>query len=200
MLLLIDNYDSFTYNLVHFLGEEGAECVVRRNDALTATEALAMKPQAIVLSPGPCTPDDAGICLELIRLANGSVPILGVCLGHQSIGQAYGGKVVRARTPMHGKLSNITHDNTGVFRGLPKVFRATRYHSLIVEKASLPADLAVTAETEDGVIMGLAHRKHPVHGVQFHPESIATEHGHRMLANFLDLAGVKRQPKVGSAA
>jgi anthranilate synthase component 2 len=200
MLLLIDNYDSFTYNLVHFLGEEGAECVVRRNDTLTAAEALAMKPEAIVLSPGPCTPDEAGICLELIRAANGSVPILGVCLGHQAIGQAYGGKVVRARTPMHGKLSSITHDNTSVFRGLPKVFRATRYHSLIVEKASLPADLAVSAETEDGVIMGLAHRKHPVHAVQFHPESIATEHGHRMLANFLDLAGVKRRSKVGSAA
>jgi len=200
MLLLIDNYDSFTYNLVHFLGEEGAECVVRRNDALTAAEALAMKPEAIVLSPGPCTPDEAGICLDLIRAANGAVPILGVCLGHQAIGQAYGGKVVRARTPMHGKLSNITHDNTGVFRGLPKVFRATRYHSLIVEKASLPADLAVAAETEDGVIMSLAHRKHPVHAVQFHPESIATEHGHRILANFLDLAGVKRRSKVGSAA
>jgi anthranilate synthase component 2 len=200
MLLLIDNYDSFTYNLVHFLGEEGAECVVRRNDALTASEALAMKPQAVVLSPGPCTPDDAGICLDLIRMANGSVPILGVCLGHQSIGQAYGGKVVRARTPMHGKLSNITHDNTSVFRGLPKPFRATRYHSLVVEKAGLPAELAITAETEDGIIMGLAHRKHPVHGVQFHPESIATEHGHRMLANFLDLAGIKRASKVGSAA
>ena len=200
MLLLIDNYDSFTYNLVHFLGEEGAECVVRRNDALTAAEALAMEPQAIVLSPGPCTPDDAGICLSLIRLANGTVPILGVCLGHQAIGQAYGGEIVRARTPMHGKLSSITHDNSGIFRGLPKGFRATRYHSLIVERSSLPADLAVTAETEDGTIMGLAHRRHPVHGVQFHPESIATEHGHRILANFLDLAGVKRQSRVGSAA
>jgi anthranilate synthase component 2 len=200
MLLLIDNYDSFTYNLVHFLGEEGAECVVRRNDALTAAEALAMKPQAIVLSPGPCTPDDAGICLELIRLAAGRIPILGVCLGHQAIGQAYGGRVVRARVPMHGKLSTISHDNSGVFRGLPKAFRATRYHSLVVERSSLPADLAVTAETEDGTIMGLAHRRHPVHGVQFHPESIATEHGHRLLANFLDLAGVKRRQLVGSAA
>jgi len=200
MLLLIDNYDSFTYNLVHFLGEEGAECVVRRNDALTAAEALALEPQAIVLSPGPCTPDDAGICLELIRLAAGRVPILGVCLGHQAIGQALGGKVVRARVPMHGKLSTILHDNTGVFRGLPKGFRATRYHSLVVDRASLPPDLAVTAETEDGTIMGLAHRKHPVHGVQFHPESIATEHGHRLLANFLDLAGVKRRAVVGSAA
>jgi len=200
MLLLIDNYDSFTYNLVHFLGEEGAECVVRRNDALTAAEALAMKPQAIVLSPGPCTPDDAGICLELIRLAAGAVPILGVCLGHQAIGQAYGGKIVRARVPMHGKLSSITHDGTGVFRGMPKGFRATRYHSLIVERASLPADLAVTAETDDGTIMGLAHRKHPVHGVQFHPESIATEHGHSILGNFLDLAGIERRRMVGSAA
>jgi anthranilate synthase component 2 len=200
MLLLIDNYDSFTYNLVHFLGEEGAECVVRRNDALTAAEALAMKPQAIVLSPGPCTPDDAGICLELIRLAAGAVPILGVCLGHQAIGQAYGGKIVRARVPMHGKLSSITHDGTGVFRGMPKGFRATRYHSLIVERASLPADLAVTAETDDGTIMGLAHRKHPVHGVQFHPESIATEHGHSILGNFLDLAGIARRRMVGSAA
>jgi anthranilate synthase component 2 len=200
MLLLIDNYDSFTWNLVHFLGEEGAECVVRRNDALTAAEALAMKPEAIVLSPGPCTPDDAGICLDLIRLAASAVPILGVCLGHQAIGRAYGGKVVRARVPMHGKMSAIVHDNASVFRGLPKGFRATRYHSLVVERASLPSDLLVTAETEDGTIMGLAHRTHPVHGVQFHPESIATEHGHRMLANFLDLAGVKRRRLVGSAA
>jgi anthranilate synthase component 2 len=199
MLLLIDNYDSFTYNLVHFLGELGADCVVRRNDALTAAEALAMKPEAIVLSPGPCTPDDAGICLELIRRAAGTVPILGVCLGHQSIGQAYGGRIVRARVPMHGKLSAISHDGGGVFRGLPNPFRATRYHSLVVERASLPADLAVTAETEDGTIMGLAHRRHPVHGVQFHPESIATEHGHRLLANFLDLAGARRVT-AGSAA
>jgi anthranilate synthase component II len=200
MLLLIDNYDSFTWNLVHFLGEEGAECVVRRNDALTAAEALAMGPQAIVLSPGPCTPDEAGICLELVRRAAGTVPILGVCLGHQAIGQAYGGKVVRARVPMHGKLSAITHDNSGIFRGLPKGFRATRYHSLVVDRATLPGDLAITAETEDGLIMGLAHRRHPVHGVQFHPESIATEHGHRILANFLDLAGVKRRARIGSAA
>jgi anthranilate synthase component 2 len=200
MLLLIDNYDSFTWNLVHFLGEEGAECVVKRNDALTAADALAMRPEAIVLSPGPCTPDEAGICVELIRKADGSVPILGVCLGHQSIGQAYGGKVVRAKAPMHGKLSAIIHDNSGVFRGLAKPFRATRYHSLVVERSSLPADLAVTAETDDGTIMGLAHRRHPVHGVQFHPESIATEHGHRLLANFLDLAGVKRSRRIGSAA
>jgi anthranilate synthase component 2 len=194
MLLLIDNYDSFTYNLVHFLGEEGAPCVVRRNDAISVEGALAMKPQAIVLSPGPCTPDEAGICVELVRATAGRVPLLGVCLGHQAIGQAFGGKVVRASAPMHGKLSAIRHDNSGMFRSLPSPFRATRYHSLIVERASLPADLAVTAEAEDGTIMGLAHRRHPVWGVQFHPESIATEHGHRLLANFLELAGIARTP------
>ena len=194
MLLLIDNYDSFAYNLVHYLGEEGASCVVRRNDAISVEDALALKPQAIVLSPGPCTPDEAGICVELVRAAAGRVPLLGVCLGHQAIGQAFGGKVVRAKAPMHGKLSAIRHDGTGLFRGLPSPFRATRYHSLIVERASLPADLAVTAETEDGTIMGLAHRRHPVWGVQFHPESIATEHGHRLLANFLEIAGIARTP------
>ena len=194
MLLLIDNYDSFAYNLVHYLGEEGAACAVRRNDAISVEDALALKPQAIVLSPGPCTPDEAGICVELVRAAAGRVPLLGVCLGHQAIGQAFGGKVVRANVPMHGKLSAIRHDNSGVFRGLPSPFRATRYHSLIVERASLPADLAVTAETEDGTIMGLAHRGHPVWGVQFHPESIATEHGHRLLANFLEIAGIARTP------
>ena len=194
MLLLIDNYDSFAYNLVHFLGEEGASCVVRRNDAISVEDALALKPQAIVLSPGPCTPDEAGICVELVRATAGRVPLLGVCLGHQAIGQAFGGKVVRASVPMHGKLSAIRHDGTGLFRGLPSPFRATRYHSLIVERASLSADLAVTAETEDGTIMGLAHRRHPVWGVQFHPESIATEHGHRLLANFLELAGIARTP------
>jgi anthranilate synthase component 2 len=194
MLLLIDNYDSFAYNLVHYLGEEGASCVVRRNDAISVEDALAMTPQAIVLSPGPCTPDEAGICVELVRAAAGRVPLLGVCLGHQAIGQAFGGKVVRASVPMHGKLSAIRHDGTGLFRGLPSPFRATRYHSLIVERASLPADLAVTAETEDGTIMGLAHRRHPVWGVQFHPESIATEHGHRLLANFLEIAGIARTP------
>jgi anthranilate synthase component 2 len=194
MLLLIDNYDSFAYNLVHYLGEEGAACAVRRNDAISVEDALALKPQAIVLSPGPCTPDEAGICVELVRAAAGRVPLLGVCLGHQAIGQAFGGKVVRANVPMHGKLSAIRHDNSGVFRGLPSPFRATRYHSLIVERASLPADLAVTAETEDGTIMGLAHRRHPIWGVQFHPESIATEHGHRLLANFLEIAGIARTP------
>jgi anthranilate synthase component 2 len=194
MLLLIDNYDSFAYNLVHYLGEEGAACAVRRNDAISVEDALALKPQAIVLSPGPCTPDEAGICVELVRAAAGRVPLLGVCLGHQAIGQAFGGKVVRASVPMHGKLSAIRHDGTGLFRGLPSPFRATRYHSLIVERASLPADLAVTAETEDGTIMGLAHRRHPIWGVQFHPESIATEHGHRLLANFLEIAGIARTP------
>jgi anthranilate synthase component 2 len=187
MFLLIDNYDSFTYNLCHYLGELGAEVVVRRNDALTVEAALALKPQGIVLSPGPSDPDRAGICLDLVRRA-GSVPILGVCLGHQAIGQACGGRVVRAPVPMHGKLSAIRHDGTGVFAGLGNPFQATRYHSLIVERASLPASLRVTAETEDGIIMGLAHRERPIHGVQFHPESIASEGGHALLANFLALA------------
>ncbi len=200
MLLLIDNYDSFTWNLVHFLGEEGAECVVRRNDALSADEALALKPEAIVLSPGPGTPDKAGICEALIRKAAGRVPILGVCLGHQAIGEAFGGRIVRAPVPMHGKTSAIRHDGTGVFRGLANPFRATRYHSLAVDRARLPAELAVTAETEDGVIMGLAHRRHKVFGVQFHPESIATETGHPLLGNFLDIAGVARRALAGSAA
>jgi anthranilate synthase component 2 len=190
MLLLIDNYDSFTYNLVHFLGELGAPSEVVRNDKLTAREALAKKPKAIVLSPGPCTPNEAGICLDLIREAAGTVPILGVCLGHQAIGQAYGGTIVR-QTPMHGKLSKVRHRDTGIFEGLPNPIDVTRYHSLVVERASLPDVLEVTAETEDGIIMGLAHKQHPVHGVQFHPESIASEAGHELLANFLRLAGFK---------
>ncbi|MFO1189004.1 MAG: aminodeoxychorismate/anthranilate synthase component II [Alphaproteobacteria bacterium] len=185
MILLIDNYDSFTYNLVHFMGELGAEVVVKRNDALGATEAMALRPEAIVLSPGPCDPDRAGICLDLIRLAAGTVPILGVCLGHQAIGQAFGGRVVRAPEPMHGKLSDIHHRGTGVFRGLPNPFRATRYHSLIVERTSLPAVLEITAETDDGLIMGLRHRRFAVEGVQFHPESIASSNGHDLLRNFL---------------
>ena len=190
MLLLIDNYDSFTYNLVHYIGELGVACEVRRNDTLTTGEAIALKPQAIVLSPGPCTPNEAGICLDLIAKAGSSIPILGVCLGHQAIGQAYGGKVIRAPAPMHGKLSTITHTDTrSVFSGLPRSFQVTRYHSLIVERKSLPACLEITAETSDGLIMGLAHRTHPVHGVQFHPESIASEQGHALLANFLTLAG-----------
>jgi anthranilate synthase component 2 len=186
MLLLIDNYDSFTYNLAHYFGELGAEVDVRRNDALTADAAIALKPSHIVLSPGPCTPNEAGICLDLIaRVAQSKTPLLGVCLGHQAIGQSFGGKIIRAAAPMHGKVSKITHRGESVFRGLPSPFTATRYHSLIVARDGLPAELAVTAETEDGVIMGLMHKSLPIHGVQFHPESIATEHGHALLKNFL---------------
>jgi anthranilate synthase component II len=188
MLLLIDNYDSFTYNLVHYLGELGAVPEVVRNDKITVDAALALKPQAIVLSPGPCTPNEAGICLELIARAGPTIPVLGVCLGHQAIGQVYGGKVIRAPAPMHGKLSTIRCEGQGIFAGVPSRFEVTRYHSLIVERASLPDCLAVTAETDDGIIMGLQHRTHPVHGVQFHPESIASEHGHDLLANFLEMA------------
>jgi anthranilate synthase component II len=198
MLLLIDNYDSFTYNLVHYLGELGAESVVVRNDKITAEEAIAKKPKAIVLSPGPCTPNEAGVCLDLIKKAGPTIPLLGVCLGHQSIGQSYGGKVIRAPQPMHGKLSSITHTGKGVFNGLPKSFQITRYHSLIVERATLPDCLEITAETADGIIMGMQHKTHPVHGVQFHPESIASEQGHALLANFLELAGFK--PKRRQAA
>jgi anthranilate synthase/aminodeoxychorismate synthase-like glutamine amidotransferase len=189
MILLIDNYDSFTFNLVHFLGDLGAVCDVRRNDSLTAQQAIALQPEAIVLSPGPCTPNEAGICLDLIAAAADSrTPLLGVCLGHQAIGQAFGGAVIRAPAPMHGKTSAVSHDNTDLFEGLPSPFAATRYHSLIVERASLPPTLAITAQTEDGLIMGLAHRALPVWGVQFHPESIATRHGHDILRNFLALA------------
>ena len=189
MFLLIDNYDSFTYNLFHFLGELGAEIEVRRNDKVTAEEAVAMKPQGIILSPGPCDPDRAGVCLPLTALAaEKNIPLLGVCLGHQTIGQVFGGKVVRAPEPMHGKLSAIHHDGQSVFKGLPNPIMATRYHSLTVEGA--PEDvLSVTARTQDGLVMGLAHRTKPIHGVQFHPESIASEHGHDLLRNFLDLAG-----------
>lgn len=188
MILLIDNYDSFTYNLLHYLGELGAEVRVVRNDKISVEAALALNPDAIVLSPGPCDPDRAGICLDLVRQAQGAVPILGVCLGHQTIGQAYGGRVVRAPRLMHGKLSRIEHDGRAVFRGLEPGFEATRYHSLMVAPEDLPADLEVTARTADGVIMGLSHRTHPVHGVQFHPESIASQHGHDLLRNFLALA------------
>jgi anthranilate synthase component 2 len=188
MFLLIDNYDSFTYNLWHYLGELGAEVVVRRNDVLGVDEALAMRPQGIVISPGPSDPDRAGICLELVSRA-GIVPVLGVCLGHQAIGQAFGGKVVRAPVPMHGKLSRVSHDGTGVFQGFNRgPFQATRYHSLVVERQSLPACLRINAETEDGIVMGVMHRERPVHGVQFHPESIASEGGHALLANFIKLA------------
>jgi anthranilate synthase component 2 len=191
MLLLIDNYDSFTYNLFHFLGELGEEVVVKRNDAITSAGALKTKPDAIVLSPGPCDPDKAGICLDLIGSATGKIPILGVCLGHQAIGQAYGGRIVRAPVPVHGKLSRIHHTGRSVFRGLEDGFLATRYHSLAIERSSLPQCLEVTAETEDGVIMGVAHKTEPVHGVQFHPESIASEHGHALLRNFLQLARMR---------
>ncbi len=189
MILVIDNYDSFTYNLVHYLAELGAETQVYRNDALTVQDALAMAPQAILLSPGPCAPDQAGICLPLLRAAPEDMPVLGVCLGHQAIGQAYGGDVIRAKTLMHGKTSLIHHNDTGIFKDLPNPFTATRYHSLAVRKETLPAELMVTAWTEDGEIMGVQHRARPIHGVQFHPESIATEGGHQLLANFLELAG-----------
>ena len=188
MLLLVDNYDSFTYNLFHYLGELGAKVKVVRNDEITAQEALAMKPEGIVLSPGPCTPNEAGICLDLIEKAQGRMPILGVCLGHQAIGQAYGGRIVRAPEPMHGKLSRVHHTGRSVFRGLNNDFLATRYHSLTIDPPSMPAALEVTATSEDGVIQGVMHKTHPVHGVQFHPESIASENGHALLANFLAIA------------
>ena len=188
MLLVIDNYDSFTWNLVHYLGELGAEPHVVRNDKITADEALAREPEAIVLSPGPCTPNEAGICLDLVKAANGAVPILGVCLGHQAIGQAYGGRIVRAPVLMHGKLSRILHEGDGVFHGVNGPFSATRYHSLTIAPESMPGNLIETAWTDDGVIMGVRHVSAPVHGVQFHPESIASEHGHRILENFLRIA------------
>ncbi len=188
MILLIDNYDSFTFNLVHFLGDLGARSQVIRNDAWTVQQAMDSAPEAIVLSPGPCTPAEAGICCDLIQVAAGRIPVLGVCLGHQAIGQVFGGDVVRASVPMHGKVSPVRHDGTDVFAGLPSPFRATRYHSLIVDAATLPDQLTPTAWTEDGIIMGLRHRTLPVFGVQFHPESIASEHGHDILANFLAIA------------
>lgn len=186
MLLLIDNYDSFTYNLVHYFGELGADVIVRRNDAIDVQAAMAMHPAAIILSPGPCDPDQAGICLALTAAAAETrTPLLGVCLGHQTIGQAFGGKVVRCQEIVHGKMGAMHHRGGGLFQGLPSPFQATRYHSLIVERASLPACLEVTAWLEDGTIMGLKHRDLPIEGVQFHPESIASEHGHQMLRNFL---------------
>ncbi len=189
MLLLIDNYDSFTYNLVHFLGDLGAVCDVRRNDQITVDAAMALKPDAIVLSPGPCTPNEAGICMDLIRAAaKAQVPLFGVCLGHQAIGQVFGGKVIRAPAPMHGKLSTVDHEGRGVFEEVPNHFQATRYHSLIVERESYPAELEVVARTGD-IVMGLRHKTLPIHGVQFHPESIASEHGHKILENFLKIAG-----------
>lgn len=187
MLLLIDNYDSFTYNLVHYLGELGADVTIRRNDALDVQQAMAMNPAGILLSPGPCDPDQAGICLALTQAAAETrTPLMGVCLGHQTIGQAFGGKVVRCHEIVHGKMGSVRHSGTGVFAGLPSPFQATRYHSLVVERDSLPETLTVTAELEDGTIMGLQHCDLPIHGVQFHPESIASEHGHALLQNFLN--------------
>jgi len=186
-ILLLDNYDSFTYNLLHYLSELGREVVVKRNDAISVEGVLAMKPEGIVISPGPGTPAESGICLALVKEAAGKVPLFGVCLGHQAIGQAFGGKVVRAPKPMHGKVSRVHHQGKGVFRQIPDPFTATRYHSLIVEEASLPDALEVTARTDDGIIMGLQHKKFAVHGVQFHPESIASEHGHALLRNFVGM-------------
>jgi anthranilate synthase component II len=188
MIVLIDNYDSFTFNLVHYLGGLGADVTVHRNDKIAVEDVVAAGPEAIVLSPGPCTPNEAGICLDLIARAAAQIPILGVCLGHQAIGQAFGGVVVRAPAPVHGKLSEVRHQGEGVFRGINGAFRATRYHSLVVERDTIPDTLTVTAETDDELVMGLAHKTLPVHGVQFHPESIASEHGHLILKNFLELA------------
>lgn len=189
MFILIDNYDSFTYNLYHYLGELGATLSVHRNDKVSVTEIMKAAPQGIILSPGPCTPNEAGICLELIRTAAGKIPLLGVCLGHQAIGQVFGGNVVRAPAPMHGKVSRVRHNGRDLFDGIVGDFVATRYHSLIVDRATFPAELEITADTEDGIVMGLRHRKHPLWGVQFHPESIESQHGHRILANFLRMAG-----------
>jgi anthranilate synthase component 2 len=192
MILVIDNYDSFTYNLVHYLSELGARMVVRRNDALTAEAALALQPEAVLLSPGPCTPNEAGVCLDILAKAPDTLPILGVCLGHQAIAQAFGGEVTRAKSLMHGKTSPIRHDGEGLFKDLPDPLTAARYHSLATPREHLPNVLKVTAWTEDGEVMGLRHQTRPIFGLQFHPESIATEGGHAMLANFLDLAGVQR--------
>jgi len=194
MFLMIDNYDSFVYNLMHFLGELGAEVKVVRNDAITAEEAIAGGYEGVILSPGPCTPNEAGVCLDLIARAPDDLPILGVCLGHQAIGQAFGGDIVRAPAPLHGKLSRIAHDGTGVLAGLPDAFEATRYHSLVIKPESLPNSLIAIGRTQDGCIMGIRHAARPIHGVQFHPESIASEHGHRILGNFLSLATNGRLP------
>lgn len=191
MILVIDNYDSFVYNLVHYIEDFGMRTQVRRNDALDVREALNMKPAAIVLSPGPCTPNDAGICLALLREAPAATPILGVCLGHQAIGQAFGGDIVQARQIMHGKVGDITHRGGGLFRGLPSPFKATRYHSLAVKRETFPDELTIDAEAADGEVMGLSHKSRPIFGVQFHPESIASEHGHAIVANFLNAAGLR---------
>ena len=191
MIILIDNYDSFTWNLYHFLGDLGAETVVHRNDKISVGQVMSARPEAIVISPGPGVPSQAGIIIDLVKEASGRIPIFGVCLGLQAIGEAFGGDVVRAPTQMHGKLSAVRHKDSGIFKGLPQDFSATRYHSLVVDRKTLPGELEVTAET-DGLIMGLQHNSKNVHGVQFHPESIASEHGHDILRNFLDLAGVRR--------
>ena len=191
MLLLIDNYDSFTWNLVHYVGELGVETKVVRNDELSAAEAMALKPTAVMLSPGPCDPDRAGICLDMVAAcAQAKTPLFGVCLGHQTIGQSFGGRVLRCHEILHGKTSAVSHTGEGIFAGVPQGFTATRYHSLVVERQTLPACLQSTAWTADGTIMGLSHRELPIHGVQFHPESIASEHGRTILANFLSLAGM----------
>jgi anthranilate synthase component II len=195
MIVLIDNYDSFTFNLFHYLGGLGADVVVHRNDRISVADVMSSEPDAIVLSPGPCTPNEAGICLDLIAKASPTIPILGVCLGHQAVGQAFGGKVIRA-TPLHGKVSEIKHAGTGVFHGINGPLKATRYHSLVVERASMPGELVVNAETADQLVMGLMHSSLPVHGVQFHPESIASEHGHLMLKNFLDIAETWNRQRV----
>ena len=194
---LIDNYDSFTFNLVHYLGELGADVKVWRNDELGVPEVVAQRADAIVLSPGPCTPNEAGICLDLVRAASAETPILGVCLGHQAIGQVFGGEVVRAPAPMHGKVSRVSHNARGLFRGVNGPFQATRYHSLVIKRESAPAELEITAESDDGLIMAVEHRELPVHGVQFHPESIASEHGRTLLGNFLEIArafNARRRP------
>ncbi len=200
MIVLIDNYDSFTFNLFHYLGGLGADVVVHRNDKISTADVIAADPEAIVLSPGPCTPNEAGICLDVIAKASPTIPVLGVCLGHQAIGQAFGGKVVRAPTLVHGKLSAIKHRGEGVFRGINGPFQATRYHSLVVDRATMPAELSVVAETDDNLVMGVAHTRLPVHGVQFHPESIASEHGHLILKNFLDIAAAWNAATGRSAA
>ena len=192
MFILIDNYDSFTYNLYHYLGELGAKVEVYRNDQIAVDEVMAKMPQGIILSPGPCDPSKAGICLDLIKAAAGKIPVLGVCLGHQAIGQVFGGRIIRASKPMHGKISYVQHNNKSVFQDLPNNFAATRYHSLIIERETLPSELEITAETDDGTIMGIAHKTLPIAGVQFHPESIASEHGHKLLSNFLTAAGLNQ--------
>ena len=191
MILVIDNYDSFVYNLVHYVEDFGVRAEVVRNDALTVADVLKKKPKAVILSPGPCTPKEAGICLELLAKAPDDLPMFGVCLGHQAMGQAFGGEVVAAQEIMHGKVSDVTHRGGGLFRGLPSPFRATRYHSLAVKRATFPTELNIDAETGDGEVMGLSHKTRPVFGVQFHPESIASEHGHALVGNFLSAAGLR---------